>query len=147
MRKSFHVQQIALLGFSDHLMPRPVFTRQQSCTKTRELLMDALPTVLPGRGFITALGLTDKVVKELVSVGLLAWSLDLKGVIHFLSQSCMKTKNEEHTHSKKLSCKKYLLFFTSVVKKFLIWNINTYVLAKPFYCPNQRTEGECIINC
>ena len=57
-----------------------------------------------------------------------------------------ENQNEEHTHSKKLSCKKYLLFFTSVVKKFLIWNNNTYVLAKPFYCPNQRPEGECIIN-
>ena len=68
--------------------------------------MDALPTDLPGCGFIPALGLTDKVVNELVSVGLLAWLLDLKGVIHFLSQSCMKTKNEEHTHSKKIKLQK-----------------------------------------
>ena len=52
-------QQMALLGFYYHLMPRRkdvplgirTHVRQQSCTGTRDLLKDALPTELQRRGF------------------------------------------------------------------------------------------------
>ena len=138
----FHVQQIALLGFSYHLMPRPVFKHTSA-----ELHQD--PGTFEGQStnWSTWLRLYhsswfDWQSGQRTSVRrIIGLAPRLEGRNSLFVPKLHENQNEEHTHSKKLSCKKYLLFFTSVVKKFLIWNNNTYVLAKPFFALTRELKG------